>query len=292
MQRLGAAVPCSSVLKLRTALFWHARTARFTDEVGPLLMPEEATFEREMHALLEQLRVCMAMSSADLEIVAQAVRLAAARIPADGHFTESDLRDAIAATITQLAESAPGEARLATAEVKMGELPGWDPSDPPGKFDLAFGPDHRDRLRSEATLLVEVKWSDHNTFSHSLWDAAKLIGGLAKRADHVVLVGGWPIAVWDCAPCAALYQTGVVDYAALAAIPGEWASLHKHRQGRALALPRELRVTELATVSIPRGEETWKLRAVTIEPAAAGWLSLNDGLVDGAIPLEERDEPL
>ena len=242
-----------------------------------------------MRALLEQLRACMSVGSADLELATQAIQSAAATIPAGGRFTESDLRDAIAATMNQLAESASGEAWLATTEVKMGELPGWDPLDPPGKFDLAFGPGDRDRMSSEASLLAEVKWSDHNTLSHSLWDAAKLVGGFAKCADHVVLVGGWPTARWDRAPCAALYQTGVVDYATLAAIPKEWPSLHKHSQGRALALPRELRVTELVTVPVTRSKENWELRAVRIEPAAAGWLWLNNGLVDGALP--SRTEP-
>ncbi len=174
----------------------------------------------------------------------------------------------------------------------MGRLPGWEPSDPPGKFDIAVGPPDRERLAQEATLLAEVKWSDHNTLSHSLWDAAKLIAGLASCADHVVLVGGWPTRVWDRAPCAALYRPGVVDYADLAGLPGEWPSLHRYSQGRVLAIPRELRISGLATASISRGEETWELRALTIEPAAAGWLWLNDGLVDGAIPLEERDQAL
>ncbi len=95
MQRLQGDAPCTSVLKLRTALFWHARTARRTDEVGLSLMPEEATYEPEMRALLMQLRQCMASGSADLNRFTQAVQGAAASIPVDVHFVESDLRDAI-----------------------------------------------------------------------------------------------------------------------------------------------------------------------------------------------------
>lgn len=290
VRRLEAGTPCASVLKLRTALFWLARTARLTDEVGPSLMPEEATFEREMRTVLEKLRACMSGSSADVALFVEALQAAAADIPVSGRFVESNLRDRIVSAMNQIAEakSAPGLA--AAAEVTMGQLLGWDPADPPGKFDVAFGPSNRDGLTSDARLLAEVKWSDHNTLSHSLWDAAKLIGALASRADHVILVGGWPTTVWERAPCAALYQSGLVDYAALTALPGEWPSLHKHGQGRAVAVPRELRVKLIATVSIPRGEETWELRAVTIEPAAAGWLWLNDGLIEGAVPLDERDE--
>ena len=291
-QRLRASSPCTSVVKLRTALFWHARMARRTDEVGPSLMPEEATYEAEMRALLVQLRECIASGSADLNRFTRAIRAAAAAIPVDGHFVESDLRDAIAAEMAPRAGTSSGQVWLATTEVNMGPLPGWDASDPPGKFDIAVGPPDRAQLMQEAALLAEVKWSDHNTLSHSLWDAAKLVAGLASCADHVVLVGGWPTRIWDRAPCAALYRPGVLDYAELARLPGEWPSLHRHSQGRALVLPRELRISELTTASIPRGKETWELRAVTVEPAAGGWLWLNDGVVEGAVRLEERDQAL
>jgi hypothetical protein len=290
MRRLRVSAPCMSVVKLRTALFWHARMARRTDEVGPSLMPDEATYESEMRALLIQLRERIGAGSVDLDRFTQAVRGAAAAIPVGDHFVESDLRDAIAAEMRALAETSSGQVALAVTEVNMGRLPGWDPADPPGKFDIAVGPTERERLAQEATLLAEVKWSDHNTLSHSLWDVAKLIAGLASCADHVVLVGGWPARVWDRAPCAALYRPGVVDYAALARLPGEWPSLDRHSQGRVLTLPRELRISELTTASIPRGDETWELRAVTVEPAAAGWIRLNNGRVDGAVPLEERDQ--
>lgn len=288
-RRVRAGAPCTSVVKLRTALFWHARMARLTDEVGPLLMPEEATYEPEMRALL-QLRECIGSRSVDVNRFTQAIGGAAAAIPVDGHFVESDLRDAIAAEMASLVEASSGQVPLAATEVNMGRLPGWDPSDPPGKFDIAVGPADRERLPEEATLLAEVKWSDHNTLSHSLWDAAKLIAGLASCADYVVLVGGWPARIWDRAPCAAPYRPGVVDYADLAGLPGEWPSLHRHSQGRVLALPGELRIRELTTASITRGEATWELRAVTVEPAAAGWLWLDNGLVEGAVPLEERDQ--
>jgi hypothetical protein len=231
MQKLRARVPCTSVLKLRTALFWLARTSRRTDEVGASLMPEEAMYEPEMRALLMQLRECMASGSADLGRFTQAIHGAAAAIPVDGHFVESDLRDAIAAEMALIAESSLSQVPLAVTEVNMGRLPGWDPSDPPGKFDIAVGPADRGRLAREATLLAEVKWSDHNTLAHSLWDVAKLIAGLACCADHVMLVGGWPTRIWDRAPCAALYRPGVVDYADFVRLPGEW----RHSIGTAKA---------------------------------------------------------
>lgn len=60
MQGLRTCAPCTSVVKLRTALLWYARMARCTDEVGPSLMPEEATYEPEMRALLMRLRECFA----------------------------------------------------------------------------------------------------------------------------------------------------------------------------------------------------------------------------------------
>jgi len=288
MTRVRARAPCTSILKLRTALFWQARAARRTDEVGPSLMPEEAMFEPEMRAPLAQLRDCIGTSPVDLKLFAQALEATAAAIPTEGRFVESDLRDGVIRELADLADALPNDP-LAAAEVNMGQLPGWDPSDPPGKFDVAWGPGDRDRLKREATLLAEVKWSDHNTLSHSLWDAAKLVAGLRSCADHVILVGGWPTRVWDRAPCAALYRPGVVDYAELAVLPGEWPSLHQRSQGRVLVLPRELRVGQLATVSTQRHGEPWELRAVTIEPAAGGWLWLNRGLIQGAIPLEDRD---
>jgi len=187
MTRVRARAPCTSILKLRTALFWQARAARRTDEVGPSLMPEEAMFEPEMRAPLAQLRDCIGTSPVDLKLFAQALEATAAAIPTEGRFVESDLRDGMIRELADLADALPNDP-LAAAEVNMGQLPGWDPSDPPGKFDVAWGPGDRDRLKREATLLAEVKWSDHNTLSHSLWDAAKLVAGLRSCADHVILV--------------------------------------------------------------------------------------------------------
>ncbi len=289
MQHLDGTRACTSVLKLRTALFWHARRARMTDKVGPSLMPEEAAFGPEMRAILRQLRRCMTEEPADDKLVAQIVESAASGIPDVGPFAERDLRDAILEQLVQRARHSAEQAALAGAEVGLGQLPGWASEDPPGRFDLAFGLRSREATAAEARALAEVKWSDHNTLSHSLWDAAKLIGALAKCADHAYLIGGWPVEVWARAPCAALYQAGVMDFAALAALPGEWPSLDKHGQGRALAIPNDVRINDVAAASVLRGDHTWELRAVSIEPAAGGWLWLNDGLVEGAIPYRERD---
>jgi hypothetical protein len=62
-----------------------------------------------------------------------------------------------------------------------------------------------------------------------------------------------------------------------------------HGQGRCLALARELRIHDVTTAAISRSDGEWTLRVVAIEPAAAGWLWLNSGLVVGAIPYHERD---
>ncbi len=285
MHHLKGTQACSSVLKLRTALFWHARKARFTDVIGPSLMPDEATFERELRAILRTLRSCMTAGPRDDDLLAEVVDAVAKDIPKSQAFLEHHLRDAILNRLATSADAVVGSPVTAAAEVSLGRMPGWASDDPPGKFDVAVMP----QALNQPRILAELKWSDHNTLSHSLWDAAKLIGGLAKCADHVYLIGGWPAAIWNQAPCAALYQEGEVDFASLAALPTEWPSLDKHGQGRALVLPNRLCVTNIATISVPHKDSTWELRAVSLEPAAGDWIWLNNGLTDGAISLFEHD---
>jgi hypothetical protein len=285
MDHLKGAQACSSVLKLRTALFWHARKARFTDEVSPSLMPREAMFESELRAILRTLRSCMTAGPRDDNLLADVVDAVAKDIPKSQAFVEHHLRDAIVNRLAASANAVVGSPVIAAAELSLGKLPGWAPDDPPGKFDVAV----MHEAPSQPRVLAEVKWSDRNTLSHSLWDAAKLIGGLAKSADHVYLIGGWPAAIWKRAPSAALYQQGEVDFASLAALPGEWPWLDRHSQGRALVLPNRLRVTNIATISVPHRDSMWELRAVSLEPAAGDWIWLNNGLIEGAIPLHEHD---
>lgn len=69
-------------------------------------------------------------------------------------------------------------------------------------FDVVVG------APAAPTAVVEVKLSDHNTLSRSLWDIMKLLGVLALSADHVYLIAGYPSRIWEKANFAALYTTG------------------------------------------------------------------------------------
>ena len=145
---------------------------------------------------------------------------------------------------------------------------------PPGKVDLGLGYERGGRVE-KYRLLAEVKWSDHNTIAHSIWDAAKLISALVARADHSYLVGGWPMNVWAQAPAAALYAHGTVDFKAMMELPGEWPSLLKHSQGTPQRLPSRLRIRELVRITVPRRDvatntiHDWEIRAVNVKPPPA-----------------------
>ena len=286
-QRLSGPAPCSSLLKLRTALAWLAERWRFgerDDLVGepqsapptPASAPEET--EATLRAALYRMRRCLIEGAVDDRIIGYAVECVGATIPADGEFKERGLRDALSHEVTGLQRPHVGASCVVACETSLGPLSGWAQDDPPGKFDLAVGV--TGEARPHWQTIAEVKWSDHKTLSHSRWDAAKLIGALATRTDHVYLIGGWPVTVWRQAACAALYRQGTVDFLALARLPGEWPSLHRHSQGRVLELPNRLRVTEIASVSVRRLDEQWEVRAVALEPAPGGWTSLTEGLLD------------
>jgi hypothetical protein len=70
-------------------------------------------------------------------------------------------------------------------------------------------------------VAAEVKLSDHNTLSHSLWDIVKLLGVLALFGNHVYLIAGYPARIWQKDEFATLYAAGIVPYTQLP-IAKEW----------------------------------------------------------------------
>lgn len=125
------------------------------------------------------------------------------------------------------------------------QLPLWKRDDPPGPFDIVVG-----ALDSPA-LAAEVKLSDHNTLSHSLWDIMKLLGVLALSVDHVYVIACYPTRIWQKSEFAALYRSGAVAYTQMP-IEKEWQWLLKHSKGTPLRIPNAIEVTEIARVGLAR----------------------------------------
>jgi hypothetical protein len=279
---------CTSIFRLRTAMFALAGAARFTDGVdGAFEMPREAANEDAMRDVLSHIELATIYGPREDARLAEAVRLVALdRALEDPTFHERDLRDRLLETLKRLWEPV---ADVGLVERSLGQLSGWAPNDPPGKFDLGLAYSDMMTHANRYRVLAETKLSDRNTVSHSIWDAAKLISALVARADHVYLIGGWPVSVWEKARAAALYSDGVVDFKAMMELPGEWSSLLKHSKGTPLRLPSRLLARQLARVPFPRREphsgtqHDWELRAAALEPAAGDWLFIPDGEIGMAV---------
>ena len=270
----------TSLAKLRTSLFGAARYMRMTDfdeDIVGVPGSEAAWIElmREHVAAIE--RVVRRGPKQHLHL-ARATAKAATRISELDAPKEYDLRvalgHALGTIMDQLVTSSASE-----HEHSFGRLPLWAENAPPGPVDIVVGD------AAAPVLAGEVKMSDHNTLSHSLWDILKLLGVLALAADDVYLIAGFPTRIWWKAEFAALYEAGRVPYVELP-IAKEWPSLLKHSKGVPLRIPNAIEVTEVARIGLIRNGEPWQLRTVAIEPTSGGWLELQSGKLDGARPYE------
>jgi hypothetical protein len=265
----------TSLAKLRTSLFGAARYVRMTDfdeDIAGIAGSEAAWIELTRDHVAAIARAVDRGSSRHFQL-ARATAEAAAQIAAAGAAKERDLSQAIGDALTAMAEE------RVTHELTFDHLPFWSGDDPPGPFDVVVG----DPVAP--TVAAEVKLSDHNTLSHSLLDIVKLLGVLARSADHVYLIAGYPTRIWEKAAFAALYTSGDIAFTQLP-IEKEWPSLLKHSMGTPLRIPNAIAVTEVAGVGVIRAGEPWQLRTVAIEPATGGWLKLRAGALDGAQPYQ------
>lgn len=210
--------------------------------------------------------------------LARATAEAAARIARLDETKEHDLRVAVGHALGQITNE-PVASSATEHEHRFGHLPFWAEHDPPGPFDIVVGD------AAAPVAAAEVKLSDHNTLSHSLWDIVKLLGVLALSADHVYLIAGYQNRIWQKAEFAALYAAGTVSYTGLP-IAKEWPSLLKRGKGAPLRIPNAIEVTDVARVDLVRHGEPWQLRTVAIEPTTGGWLELRDGRLDEAQPYQ------
>lgn len=210
--------------------------------------------------------------------LARATTDAAAAIAELDVAKEYELRVAIGDAVSAIT----GEAVTSSAakhEHQFERLPLWVEGGAPGPFDLVVGD------VTAPVIAAEVKLSDHNTLSHSLWDIMKLLGVLVLSADHVYLIAGYPTRVWQNAEFRTLYLSGIVPYTQLP-IAKEWPSLLRDSKGVPARIPNAIEVTEVARVAFIRDGVPWELRTVAIEPATGGWLELRDGEFDGAQPYQ------
>jgi hypothetical protein len=206
----------SSLAKLRTSLFAAARYMRMTefDEDTAGIPGSAAWIEMMREHVAAIAQTADHGSTRHLEL-ARATAEAAAQIEGADVAKEADLSRAI----SDAPRTTAGEP---VAHVyRLNQLPLRDRNDGPGPFDTAVGD------RTAPVVAAEVKLSDHNTLSHSLWDIVKLLSVLALSADHVYLIAGYPLRIWQKGEFAALYRTGTVAYTQLP-IEKEWPSLLTH----------------------------------------------------------------
>jgi hypothetical protein len=268
----------TSLAKLRTSLFAAARYMRMTDfdeDITGIPGSEAAWIALMREHVAAIGRAARRGPNQHLQI-ARATAEAGARIVELDAAKEYDLRVAVGHALGAMIDQ-PVASSASQHEHSFVHLPLWAEDNPPGPFDVTVGD------VAAPILAAEVKLSNHNTLSHSLWDVLKLLGVLALAADHVYLIGGFPIRIWQKAEFAALYTAGTVQYTALS-IAKEWPSLLKHSRGVPLRIPKAIEVSEVARIGLVRDGEPWELRTVAIEPTTGGWLELRDGRLDGARP--------
>jgi hypothetical protein len=261
----------TSLSKLRTSLFAAARYMRMTDfdeDITGLPGSEAAWIEMMREHVAAIGRVVDRGTAHHLQL-AQATAAAAAEIAFADSAREYELAHAVGQALIVNAK------QRVEHEHRYGELLLWSQDDPPGPFDIVVGD------AAAPVIAAEVKLSDHDTLSHSLWDIVKLLGVLALAADNVYLIAGYPTHTWHKAEFAALYADGTVPYTQLP-IQKEWPSLLKHSKGTPIRIPNAIQVTEVARVAFTRAGEPWQLRSVAIEPTIGGWLELRGGALDGA----------
>ena len=241
--------------------------------IDPSRRGSEAQFEAQLRRILSAIRAAVAEGPAFHEAVAIALAVAAAALEPTEKIVERDLQRCF---ITAFAEAsglavAPSEA---SSEVRIEDMPNW--AERPGAVDLVAGPNLQAPL-----LAAEMKWNSE--FAHTVWDAVKLIGLLAKGSRAAYLIAGHPRRAWaGTSPFMALYRDGPL---ALTELPleKEWPSLLANSAGRPRAIPHTLEITEIARVTLWHGGELWELRAVAIEPGHGGWLYLE---ADGRLPTQ------
>ena len=178
-ERTGA-LP-TSLAKLRTSLFGAARYMRMTDfdeDVAGVPGSEAAWIELMRDHITATAAVVAGGSIRHLQL-ARATAEAAARLSELAAGKEHALRVAIGHALSAIADESVASSATAH-ELEFGRLPLWAEDDPPGPFDIVVGE------AAEPVVAAEVKLSDHNTLSHSLWDIVKLLGVLALSADHVI----------------------------------------------------------------------------------------------------------
>lgn len=268
----------TSLLKLRTSLFGAGRYMRVTDFDEDVIggSGTEAAWVELMRQHVSAIAAAVDRGAKRHLELASAAAAAAARITQLEKASEHDLRVAIGQALAASSEE-PVASSATVHEHSFGRLPLWAEDDPPGPFDLVVGE------VAAPSAVAEVKLSDHNTLSHSLWDIVKLLGVVTLSADHAYLIAGYPQRVWQRTEFAALYEGGTLPYTALP-IAKEWPYLLEHSKGTPLRVPNALEVTEIARVNFRRDGEAWQLRTVAIEPAAGGWLALQNGGLEGAEP--------
>lgn len=285
-------LPSGSLLGLRSALYaacdWRRSIdlesdmgtdpgtvpGEFLDRwIDPRRPSSEAQFQTQLRRILSAIKAAVGQGPAFHEAVAIALAVAAAALEPTEKIVERDLQRCF---ITAFAEAsglavAPSET---SSEVRIEDMPNW--AERPGAMDLVAGPDLQAPL-----LAAEMKWNSE--FSHSVWDAVKLIGLLAKGSRAAYLIAGHPRRAWGgTSPFIALYRDGPLELSKLP-LEQEWPSLLAHSAGRPRAIPHRLEITEVSRVTLWHGGEPWELRTVAIEPGHGGWLYLD---ADGQLPAQ------
>ena len=155
----------SSLVKLRTSLFAAARYMRMSDfdEDVAGIPGSEAAWIGLMREHVDAIAHAASRGSVRHLQLARATADAAARVAELDKPKERDLQVALGRALGEITE-APVASSATGHEHTFSQLPFWAAASPPGPFDVLVGD------VDAPVVAAEVKLSNHNTLSYSLWD--------------------------------------------------------------------------------------------------------------------------